>query len=312
METRAHHVLIGLFAVLVVLFGLAFGVWLARAHSDQEWNYYDIVFNEAVTGLSKGGTVQYNGIRLGDVTQLRLDPDDPRRVLARVRLSGDTPLRKDTHAKLALTGVTGVAIIQLSGGSPGSPLLVGHDGQVPVIVADPSPFARLLANGEDLMTNISQAAAKANELLSKDNVQRVQNTLDHLDKTTAVIADEREDIRVLIRQLVSVTRQADDTLAESRALVHNASGLIDTQGKATLESAQRAMASLERATASVDRLLNDNADAINGGAASLGDLAPALRELRDTLGSLRSITRRLDENPSGYLLGREKTREFTP
>jgi phospholipid/cholesterol/gamma-HCH transport system substrate-binding protein len=312
METRAHHVLIGLFAVLVVLFGLAFGVWLARAHSDQEWNYYDIVFNEAVTGLSKGGTVQYNGIRLGDVTQLRLDPDDPRRVLARVRLSGDTPLRKDTHAKLALTGVTGVAIIQLSGGSPGSPLLVGHDGQVPVIVADPSPFARLLANGEDLMTNISQAAAKANELLSKDNVQRVQNTLDHLDKTTAVIADEREDIRVLIRQLVSVTRQADDTLAESRALVHNANGLIDTQGKATLESAQRAMASLERATASVDRLLNDNADAINGGAASLGDLAPALHELRDTLGSLRSITRRLDENPSGYLLGREKTREFTP
>jgi phospholipid/cholesterol/gamma-HCH transport system substrate-binding protein len=312
METRAHHVLIGLFAVLVVLFGLAFGVWLARAHSDQEWNYYDIVFNEAVTGLSKGGTVQYNGIRLGDVTQLRLDPEDPRRVLARVRLSGDTPLRKDTHAKLALTGVTGVAIIQLSGGSPGSPLLVGHDGQVPLIVADPSPFARLLANGEDLMTNISQAAAKANELLSKDNVQRVQNTLDHLDKTTAVIADEREDIRVLIRQLVSVTRQADDTLAESRALVHNANGLIDTQGKATLESAQRAMASLERATASVDRLLNDNADAINGGAASLGDLAPALHELRDTLGSLRSITRRLDENPSGYLLGREKTREFTP
>ncbi|MET4676116.1 MULTISPECIES: MlaD family protein [unclassified Luteibacter] len=312
METRAHHVLIGLFAVLVVLFGLAFGVWLARAHSDQEWNYYDIVFNEAVTGLSKGGTVQYNGIRLGDVTQLRLDPEDPRRVLARVRLSGDTPLRKDTHAKLALTGVTGVAIIQLSGGSPGSSLMVGHDGQVPVIVADPSPFARLLANGEDLMTNISQAAAKANELLSKDNVQRVQNTLDHLDKTTAVIADEREDIRVLIRQLVSVTRQADDTLAESRALVHNANGLIDTQGKATLESAQRAMASLERATASVDRLLNDNADAINGGAASLGDLAPALHELRDTLGSLRSITRRLDENPSGYLLGREKTREFTP
>jgi len=170
----------------------------------------------------------------------------------------------------------------------------------------------LLANGEDLMTNISQAAAKANELLSKDNVQRVQNTLDHLDKTTAVIADEREDIRMLIRQLVTVTRQADDTLAESRALVHNANGLIDTQGKATLESAQRAMASLERATASVDRLLNDNADAINGGAASLGDLAPALHELRDTLGSLRSITRRLDENPSGYLLGREKTREFTP
>ncbi|MDQ7996450.1 MAG: MlaD family protein [Luteibacter sp.] len=312
METRAHHVLIGLFAVLVVLFGLAFGVWLAKAHSDQEWNYYDIVFNEAVTGLSKGGAVQYNGIRLGDVTQLRLDPEDPRRVLARVRLTGDTPLRKDTHAKLAVTGVTGVAIIQLSGGSPGSPLLVGHDGEVPVIMADPSPLARLLAGGEDLITNISQAAAQAKDLLSKDNVQRIERTLDHLDKTTAVIADEREDIRSLIRQLNTTTQEASATLAESRTLVHNANGLVEGQGKATLESAQRAMASLEHSMASVDRLLNDNADAINGGAASLGDLAPALRELRDTLGSLRSITRRLDENPSGYLFGREKTKEFTP
>lgn len=103
METRAHHVLIGLFTVIVVIAALAFGVWLAKARSAQEWNYYDVVFNEAVTGLSKGGGVQYNGIRLGDVNQLRLDPEDPRRVLARIRVSGDTPLRKDTHAKLALT-----------------------------------------------------------------------------------------------------------------------------------------------------------------------------------------------------------------
>jgi len=312
METRAHHVLIGLFTVLVVLFGLGFGVWLAKAHSDQEWNYYDIVFNEAVTGLSRGGAVQYNGIRLGDVMQLKLDPEDPRRVLARIRVEGDTPLRKDTHAKLALTGVTGVAIVQLSGGSPGSPLLVGHDGEVPIIVADPSPFARLLSNGEDLITNITQAAARASELLSKENVQRIGMTLDHLEKTTSVIADEREDIRSLIKQLGTATQQANDTLAESRALMRNANGLVEGQGKATLESAQRAMGSLEHSMASIDRLLNDNADALNGGAASLGDLGPALRELRDTLGSLRSITRRLDENPSGYLFGREKTKEFIP
>lgn len=312
METRAHHILIGLFTVIIVIGGLLFGVWLAKAHSDQEWNYYDVVFNEAVTGLSRGSAVQYNGIRLGDVNQLRLDPNDPRRVLARIRVSGDTPLRKDTHAKLALTGVTGVAIIQLSGGSPGSPLLVGHDGEVPIINADTSQLAKLLSNSEDLITNINQAAAHASELLSPENVHRIERTLDHLDKTTGVIADEREDIRSLIKQLAVATQQANDTLAESKALVHNANGLVEGQGKATLESAQRAMASLEHSMASVDRLISDNSDALNGGAASLGDLAPALRELRDTLSSLRSITRRLDENPSGYLFGREKNQEFTP
>ena len=312
METRAHHILIGIFTLVIVIGGLLFGVWLAKAHSDQEWNYYDVVFNEAVTGLSRGSAVQYNGIRLGDVNQLRLDPNDPRRVLARIRVSGDTPLRKDTHAKLALTGVTGVAIIQLSGGSPGSPLLVGHDGEVPIINADTSQLAKLLSNSEDLITNINQAAAHASELLSPENVHRIERTLDHLDKTTGVIADEREDIRSLIKQLDVATKQANETLAESKDLVHNANGLVQGQGKATLESAQRAMASLEHSMASIDRLINDISDALNGGAASLGDLAPALRELRDTLSSLRSITRRLDENPSGYLFGREKTKEFTP
>ncbi|MBB3225842.1 phospholipid/cholesterol/gamma-HCH transport system substrate-binding protein [Luteibacter sp. Sphag1AF] len=312
METRAHHILIGLFTVLVVIAGLGFGVWLAKTRSDQEWNYYDIVFNEAVTGLSKGGAVQYNGIRLGDVMQLRLDPEDPRRVLARVRVSGDTPLHRDTHAKLALAGVTGVAFIQLSGGTPGTPLLVGHDGEVPTIVADPSPFTRLLTNGEDLVTNINQVAARANDLLSPDNVHRIERTLDHLDKTTGVIADEREDIRDLVKQLAVASRQANETLAETQKLVRNANGLLENQGKPTLQSAQRAMASLEHTTASIDRLLADNTDAINGGVQSLGDLGPALRDLRNSLNSLRSITRRLDENPSGYLFGREKTKEFTP
>jgi phospholipid/cholesterol/gamma-HCH transport system substrate-binding protein len=312
METRAHHVLIGLFTLLVVVAGLLFGVWLAKSHADREWHYYDVVFNEAVTGLSRGGAVQYNGIRLGDVTQLRLDPQDPRRVLARIRISGDSPLRRDTHAKLALTGVTGVAIVQLSGGSPGSPLLVGRDGEVPVIIADPSPLNRLLSGGEDLIVNINTAAARASELLSQENVQRIQQTLDHLERTTGVIADEREDIRTLIHQLSVTTAQANEALTESRTLIHNANGLVEGQGKATLESAQRAMASLEHSMAQVDRLVNDNSDALNGGVASLGELQPALRELRDTLSSLRSITRRLDENPSGYLLGREKTKEFKP
>lgn len=312
METRAHHVLIGLFTLLVVVAGLLFGVWLAKSHADREWHYYDVVFNEAVTGLSRGGAVQYNGIRLGDVTQLRLDPQDPRRVLARIRISGDSPLRRDTHAKLALTGVTGVAIVQLSGGSPGSPLLVGRDGEVPVIIADPSPLNRLLSGGEDLIVNINTAAARASELLSQENVQRIQQTLDHLERTTGVIADEREDIRTLIHQLSVTTAQANEALMESRTLIHNANGLVEGQGKATLESAQRAMGSLEHSMAQVDRLVNDNSDALNGGVASLGELQPALRELRDTLSSLRSITRRLDENPSGYLLGREKTKEFKP
>jgi phospholipid/cholesterol/gamma-HCH transport system substrate-binding protein len=152
METRAHHVLIGLFTVIVVTGALLFGLWLAKSSVDTEFKDYEVVFNEAVSGLSKGSSVQYSGIKVGDVVSLRLDPKDPRRVLARIRLGGDTPIKEDTQAKLALTGVTGTSIIQLSGGTPQSPALKGKDGKLPTIIASPSPIARLLNDSNDLMT----------------------------------------------------------------------------------------------------------------------------------------------------------------
>jgi phospholipid/cholesterol/gamma-HCH transport system substrate-binding protein len=312
METRAHHVLIGLFTVLVVAGALLFGIWLVKSSSERAFNDYDIVFNESVTGLSRGGAVLYNGIKLGDVVQLRLDPTDSRRVLARIRVNGDTPLRKDTHAKLALTGVTGVAVIQLTGGSPGSQLLVGVDGAVPVIVADPSQLSKLFANGQDLVTNISLVAARAAELLSPANIQRINNTLDHLDKITGTVSEQRDDIKVLLQQLALASKQTNATLAQAQDLIRTTDGLVSNQGKATLDSARNAMASLERVTANIDQLLSNNSEAINGGVQGLGDLAPALRELRESLDSLRSITRRLDDNPAGYLFGREKKKEFKP
>ena len=312
METRAHHVLIGAFTVIVIAAALLFALWLVKSSADRQFEEYDIVFNEAVTGLSQGSAVQYNGIKVGSVTHLKLDPADPRRVLARIRLRGDTPVLQDTRAKLALTGVTGLAIIQLSGGTPGNPPLTAPDGSVAIIVADPSPLTQLLANGEDLMTNINEVVSRASKLLSADNVEHIDRTLEHLDKATGVIADQREDIRELLKQLAIASKQANATLAQAQKLANSANTLIDGQGKETLDSAKNAMASLERATASIDRILNDNRDAVNGGLQGLNEIGPAVHELRDAAGSLRGITRRLDENPAGFLLGRDRSKEFVP
>src|SRR5574337_350074 len=279
METRAHHVLIGLFTVIVVTAALLFGLWLAKTSSDRAFHDYEVVFNEAVTGLSQGAAVQYNGIKVGDVTQLKLDPADPRRVLARIRLSADTPVKQDTHAKLALTGLTGLSVIQLSGGSPQSPALKGRDGQVGVIVADPSPLTKLLASGEDLMLNINEVMSKARQVL---------------------------------HQLALASRNANATLAQTEELARNANSLINGPGQAALHDMQASMASLQRTTATIDRLLSDNRDGLNSGLRGMAEIGPALIELRKTLESLQHISRRLDDNPSGYLLGRDRTREFIP
>jgi phospholipid/cholesterol/gamma-HCH transport system substrate-binding protein len=312
METRAHHVLIGLFTVIVVTAALLFGLWLAKSSVDTEFKDYEVVFNEAVSGLSKGSSVQYSGIKVGDVISLRLDPKDPRRVLARIRLAGDTPVKEDTNAKLALTGVTGTSIIQLSGGTPQSPTLKGKDGNLPTIVASPSPIARLLNDSEDLMAGVSTLMHNANLMFSTENIERISNTLEHLEQTTGTIAEQRGDIRQAMQQLASVGKQANTMLEQTTALMRNANGLLNDHGKEALGSAEQAMKSLQESSATLNKLITANQDSLNSGMQGLNGLGPAVREMRETLSSLRTITTRLEANPSGYLLGSEKTKEFTP
>lgn len=313
METRAHHVLIGLFTVLLVVAGLLFGLWLSKSSADTNFKDYQVVFNEAVTGLSRGSVVQYSGIKVGDVVQLHLDPNDPRRVLARIRVTGDTPIKQDTVAKLGLTSITGGAIIQLSGGTPQSENLTSNvKGELPIITASPSPIARLLSNSSELATNINQLLHNANAMFSSDNVTRISKTLDHLEQTTGAIADQRNDISQTLQQLALLSKQANATLEQTTTLMRSANGLLNNQGKEVLGSAQQVMNSLQRSSATVEQLLHNNQDALNKGAQGLSELGPALRDLRDTLNSVHTVSRRLETNPSGYLFGREKDTEFKP
>ena len=312
METRAHNVLIGLFTVIVVAAALLFGLWLAKSSVDTAFKDYQVVFNEAVTGLSRGSAVQYSGIKVGDVIGLRLDPQDPRRVLAQIRVTGDTPIKNDTQAKLALNGITGTSIIQLSGGTPQSPELEGEEGKLPVIIAAPSPIARLLNNSNDLLTNINVLLHNANEMFSSKNVQTLTRTLEHLEQTTAVVADQRDDIRQALKQLTVLSKQAGGTLEQTSLLMRNANGLLTRDGKQVIGSAENAMKSLEQSSAKINALLTRNQDSLNGGMQGLGELGPAIRELRETLSSLKTISRRLDADPSGYLLGSDKNKEFEP
>ena len=312
METRAHHVLIGLFTVIAVAGALLFALWLGKSSMDREYAYYDVGFNQAVSGLSSGSSVEYSGIKVGDVTQLWLEPDDPRKVRARIRVYGGTPIKEDTRARLALANITGSMVIQLHGGTPQSPQLQGDPDNPPLIVADPSPLNALLENGEDLLTNINNLLLGANQMFSEENTTRISQTLAHLEQTTRVLSEQRGDLGAALSQFASIGEQANATLAQLNELTRNANGLLDEHGKGLLQSAQQSMTALERTTTRLDELLAENQGALNNGMQGFNELAPAINELRTTLGALRRVTQRLEDNPSGFLLGRDKIEEFTP
>jgi phospholipid/cholesterol/gamma-HCH transport system substrate-binding protein len=313
MEPRAHHVLIGFFTVMTVTVALLFTLWLSKASGDSMQRYYTVVFNEAVRGLSIGSAVQYSGITVGDVINLALDPRDPRKVIARVRVQGNTPIKEDTQARLALTGITGNSVIEFSGGSPDSPDLVAKDDHKdPVIVATPSPIAKLLEHSDNMMADVTQLVMRAKEILSQENAQRLSRMLKNLEQTTGVIASQNDNVRGIVGELAAASTQANSALREATQLIAATNTLVSEKGAPTLGNLDRATASLAKVSASVDQLLLENHAALSGGMQGMNELGPALQELRYTMSALARTVRRLDENPAAYLTGREKIEELEP
>ena len=306
METKAHHVLIGAFTLVVVAAVVLFALWLGKTSLNRQYHYYDIVFTEAVTGLSKGSPVQYNGIQIGEVSQLKLDPRDPRKVLARIQVAADTPIKVDTRAKLGLLGLTGVAFVQLTGGAPTSrPLMPTQEDPVPEIKSETSALSALLASGSDVVTSINGILVRLGKIISDKNVARINATLEHINQTTSALAAERDDLRELIKQAAGASKQLNQTLA-------GANHLVNGPGRETLDRAATAMASLQKTTQTLNALLTENQGSLQSGLRGVDQIGPTLRELRSTLRDIHQLTDKLQANPAGYLLGRDRATEFTP
>lgn len=312
METRAHHVLIGFFTLAVASAILLFSLWLVKTGHQQESRLYDIAFREAVSGLSVGSAVEYSGIRVGEVERLWLDADDPRQVWARVRISQRTPIKTDTKARLALANITGASNIQLSEGSPDSPDLASDDDAIPVIVASPSPFAQLRLNSEELVAGFKDLIENANALFSKENSQHFGQVLINLEATTGVIAEQKADLGQGIQDLAAASQQMKLTMERAANLLGQLEDQFNDKGERLFRNADNGMAALARSSEQLELLLKDNQPALASGLNSLGELEPTLLELRATLQTLGEVSRKLEQDPSDFLLGGERIKEFKP
>lgn len=306
METRANHVLIGLFTIIVTLLAVFFALWAANYTSNRNWDDYDVIFEEAVTGLGTGGTVQYNGITVGEVRKLSLDPRDPRRVIARIRLAAETPVKIDTKAKLAFLGLTGVAQIQLSGGLPESPrLLPTPQRPVPVIATEPSALQNIAEAASDI-------AEQLRTILNDDNVKRISATLDNLDKLSTGLADQKDGVAALVKDLRGVSVELNATLAKAQGTL----GTVDkglAELPAVMKKLDQTLAQFESVGGNANALIGENRKAIAGFTQDgLTQVGPTLADLRVVLRDLRRVVAGLDRNPGGYITGRTRPEEFDP
>jgi phospholipid/cholesterol/gamma-HCH transport system substrate-binding protein len=202
METRANYVLIGSFTLAVIAAALGFVLWFQSLHTTKARGPLRIIFEGPAAGLRNGGSVNFNGIRVGEVISVKLD--NPRRVVALAMVENSAPIRKDTLVGLEFQGLTGVAAISLKGGEEAAPPAPLDEDGVPTLTADPNRLQDVTEAIRGTLQNINKVVA--------DNQEAVRNSLKNLETFTASLARNSERIDNVMARVDGIMGRADSLM----------------------------------------------------------------------------------------------------
>lgn len=308
METKANYVLIGAFVLLAAGALALFTLWIAGNPFSRSYKDYDVIFNGPVNGLSEGGEVRFNGIKVGEVTTLRLDRMDPNRVIAHVRVESQTPVRTDSIAQLNFMGITGVTFIQILAGDPNAPLLISSNGETPQIPTSRTLVDELFQGGQDLLGVSGDTIKKVNEMLSEENLQHLTSTLANLDRAVAKIAEDDGIIDEATKALANINTAAValgsaagsvDTAAKSigsdfSKLTADVSGVVEKLDPA-LDEARVAMANVNTAVEQVNTQLTPAATR------ALRQVGNTASDFQAMMVRLKTLLAQVEQDPSRFV-----------
>ena len=282
METKVNLTLVGAFTLTLGLALIATTLWLASGGLwKKQFDIYQAIENESVTGLNVNAPVRYNGVEVGRVRRIALDPEDPQRVNLFLAIEQSAPIRQDTVAVLKAQGLTGIAYLELTGGARNTPPLLALPGaRYPVIATRSSLSTRL----ENVLTNVAakldSTSTNVNAMLSEKNQQAFSAVLDNLARSTAQLGP------VLQRM-----GPALDRLAPALDRVGSGAESLARMGDAVTQTSQGASV----AVGSI------GADAKRFGTETLPELERLLSELNVLSASLRRLSEQTESAPSGLL-----------
>lgn len=305
METRANHVLIGSFAILVILSAFAFLVWLGKAHVNKAKDFYEIYFEGTVTGLGVAGDVRYNGIKVGQVVDLKLKENDPSKVRVRIEVEAGTPVSQDTVATLEFMGVTGVSYVLLSGGGPDSKKLEKPPhAKYPVIASKTSAFQDIFAGTPELVGGANDFVDKLNQVLNEENRKRIDSMLANAQVVMENFAQSSGRVANLVNNLDDAAGSVKTLASNLEALTGNANEIVDQDLRKAVENAADAAKSAAGTMEELQLLVRENRGSISSFTRSgLGDITQLATEARQMVRSLDRLAAHLDSDPQSLIYG---------
>ena len=299
METKVNYVAVGVFVLVLGAALVTGGLWLASGGAFQkQYDLYRAIEDESVAGLNLNAPVKYNGVDVGKVRDIRLDPANPDRVLLLFAIEHGTPIKEDTVAVLKTQGLTGIAYVELSGGGRDSPLLRSTaEGEYPVIRTKPSLAARLENVLTSVLAKLDSTSNNINALLSDENRAAFKNTLADLSAVAHTLAARKQ---TLDAGIASAARTFDNGARVTAQL-----GPVIDQIGSSANAIEKMANEAERTSASAGKTVDAvGADVKRLTAQTLPEVERLLGEISVLAGSLRRLSEKIEGSPGGLLLGR--------
>ncbi|SFD22099.1 phospholipid/cholesterol/gamma-HCH transport system substrate-binding protein [Thiohalospira halophila DSM 15071] len=288
MEARLNHLIAGIFVLVFGAATLVAGVWLAADRDPAEYRTYRLYIETTAQGLARNAAVTYRGIEVGRVDRIDIDPDNPARVRADLRVRRDVPVRSGTTATLRSQGLTGGATLAISGPEPGAPALTVPAGEpYPVIPFEPSFWSQLDREAEKTLGAFRGLMADLRAVVNEENRAALGDSLAHLETATAALADSDDDLREGIRAGRELLEGSARTLPSTLERIRDGASAAERAGGAVEELAASGEAGLDR---------------LEG--RSLPRLEALTRELQRLAEDLGRLSRQLEDDPAGLLHGR--------
>jgi phospholipid/cholesterol/gamma-HCH transport system substrate-binding protein len=251
METRANYLMIGGFVLGVLAFAFIFVFWISNFAGGGK--RYRIVFEGSVAGLTSGSSVAFNGIKVGEVQTFALDPKDGRKVQVVISVDDKTPVRKDSRASIQSRGLTGGVGIQISPGTPKSPLLEPTDeNPVPTIQAARGGGGGLFDAAPAALNSATAFIRRLDDLVAA-NEDAVNSTMTNVDEFTTMLKDQDEKISQTIQELHEASQHFNDLASK---LDTNMDGLT-AQAKQGVQNFNATMEEARRAAVTLNRILEN-------------------------------------------------------
>lgn len=202
MEAKTNYTVVGLIVVILIGALLATALWLSVGFDQKKYRTYAVYIHEAVSGLSEQSAVKFNGVRVGFVSRITLNRQDPQQVRLLLNIEEGIPITTSTSATLISQGITGTTYVGLSASSPDlTPLQSTANEPYPVIPAKPSLFNQLDKVLKDVSENVGRVSKKMGEVFDSENAANIKKSLANIKVFTDAIAKNDQNIKQSLQNL---------------------------------------------------------------------------------------------------------------